>query len=181
MMLFRKFTFTFFQQKILQRCLRREWVEWVGTFVIEMIAEPNFWTIPFLKKNEKKSVNFNLSNHWTKGLPTVKTFVFFFIKFIKSWWWWWGRSRLKKNTLQILYSSGDLFSTQMYIRRSLRSWIQFCPKALAKFWRSDGWRKSIFALTSEKLRSTAFQRCISWGGVRLVEMGKNSHFLKKNA
>ena len=76
--LFRKFTFTFFQQKILQRCLRREWGEWVGTFVIEMIAEPNFWTIPFLKKNEKKSVNFNLSNHWTKGLPTVKTFVFFY-------------------------------------------------------------------------------------------------------
>ena len=68
----------FFNKKILQRCLRREWGEWVGTFVIEMIAEPNFWTIPFLKKNEKKSVNFNLSNHWTKGLPTVKTFVFFY-------------------------------------------------------------------------------------------------------
>ena len=25
-----------------------------------------------------KSVNFNLSNHRTKGLPTVKTFVFFY-------------------------------------------------------------------------------------------------------
>ena len=65
--------------------------------------------------------------------------------------------------------------------RSLRSWIHFCPKALAKFWRSDGWRKSIFALTSEKLRSTAFQRCISCGGVRLVEMGQKSDFLKKSA
>ena len=43
----------FFNKKILQRCLRREWGEWVGTFVIEMIAGPNFWTIPFLKKNEK--------------------------------------------------------------------------------------------------------------------------------
>ena len=66
-------------------------------------------------------------------------------------------------------------------RRSLRSRIQVCPKALAKFWRSDGWRKSIFALTSEKLRSTAFQRCISWGGGRLVEMGQNSDFLQKSA
>ena len=35
----------------------------MGTFVIEIIAGPKFWTIPFFKKNEKKSVNFNLSIH----------------------------------------------------------------------------------------------------------------------
>ena len=33
-----------------------------------------------------------------------------------------------------------------WLKRSLRLWIQFCPKALAKFWRPTGWRKSIFAL-----------------------------------
>ena len=42
----------------------KERLGWVGTFVIEMIAGPKFWTIPFFfKKNEKKSVNFYLSNH----------------------------------------------------------------------------------------------------------------------
>jgi len=62
-MLFRKSTFTFFQQKNITKMFK-ERLGWVGTFVIEMIAGPKFWTIPFFfKKNEKKSVNFYLSNH----------------------------------------------------------------------------------------------------------------------
>ena len=69
----------------------------------------------------------------------------------------------------------------MHIRRSLRSWIQVCPKALAKFSRLTGRRKLIFGLAPGKLRFTAFQRCVSCGGVRFVEMDQNSDVLKKSA
>ena len=53
MMLFRKFTFTFFQQKNITKMFKEGWGEWVGTFVIEIIAGPKFWTIPFLRKMKK--------------------------------------------------------------------------------------------------------------------------------
>ena len=57
--------------------------------------------------------------------------------------------------------------------------MEVIPEALPKFSRLTRRRKLIFGLAPGKLRFTAFQRCISWGGVRLVEMGQNSDFLKK--
>ena len=57
--------------------------------------------------------------------------------------------------------------------------MEVIPEALQKIARLTGRRKLIFGLAPGKLRCTAFQRCISWGGVRLVEMGQNSDFLKK--
>ena len=59
--------------------------------------------------------------------------------------------------------------------------MEVIPEALPKFSRLAGRRKLIFGVAPGKLRCTAFQRCISWGGVRLVEMGQNSDFLKKSA
>ena len=57
--------------------------------------------------------------------------------------------------------------------------MEVIPEALQKIARLTGRRKLIFRLAPGKLRCTAFQRCISCGGVRLVEMGQNSDFLKK--
>ena len=59
--------------------------------------------------------------------------------------------------------------------------MEVIPEALPKFSRLTRRRKLIFGLAPGKLRFTAFQRCISWGGVRLVEMGQNSDCLKKSA
>ena len=60
--------------------------------------------------------------------------------------------------------------------------MEVIPEALQKIARLTGRRKLIFGLAPGKLRCTAFQRCISWGGgVCLVEMGQNSDLLKKSA
>ena len=43
------------------------------------------------------------------------------------------------HTIKNLYGPHSLKSSNLCLWRSLRSRIQVCPKALAKFWRSDGW------------------------------------------
>ena len=62
----------------------------------------------------------------------------------------------------------------------MRSCDETIPEALQKILRPTG---SIFlggGYTVIKMRSIAFQRCISWGGVNGVEMGQNNDFLQKS-
>ena len=75
----------------------------------------------------------------------------------------------------------DVKEIHFPLGRTVRSWMEVIPEALPKFSRLTRRRKLIFGLAPGKLRFTAFQRCISWGGVRLVEMGQNSDCLKKSA
>ena len=77
---------------------------------------------------------------------------------ILHWIYWRGYFTLY---FTLLYIYLHCRSFHIYI---LRSWIQVCPKALAKFSRLTGRRKLIFRLAPGKLRCTAFQRCVSWGG-----------------
>ena len=64
---------------------------------------------------------------------------------------------------QICRDDGQLLS-KGYIWHSVRMSLGICPGASPKFWRSVGSIFFFFENTMRKLRSIAFQPCISWGG-----------------
>ena len=53
--------------------------------------------------------------------------------------------------------------------------------ASQKIIRSTGCKKYFFLYTIREMRSTAFQPCITLGGLHWAEMGQKNDFLKKNA
>ena len=53
--------------------------------------------------------------------------------------------------------------------------------ASQKIIRSTGCKKIFFLYTIREMRSTAFQPCITLGGLHWAEMGQKNDFLKKNA
>ena len=65
------------------------------------------------------------------------------------------------------------------LKSSLRPWT--IPEALAKVWRLV-WSINLgFGFTVRKVRSIAFRRCITLGGLHLAEMDENKDFLQKTA
>ena len=68
----------------------------------------------------------------------------------------------------------------MGLRHYVRSCDETIPEALQKILRPTGSNLLGGGEMVIKMRSIAFQRCISCGGVNGVEMGQNNDFLQKN-
>ena len=56
------------------------------------------------------------------------------------------KMKIRPNLKNVILENEAKLKGLKWLRCSLRSWIQFSPKPLAKFWQPSGWRKSVFAL-----------------------------------
>ena len=70
---------------------------------------------------------------------------------------------------------------EIAIRQLLSLKENICPERPRKSYTLQDENKYFFIYTIRKRRSTAFQPCITLGGLHWTEMGQKNDFLKKNA
>ena len=68
-----------------------------------------------------------------------------------------------------------------YKRQLLSIKENICAERPRKSYAPQDAKKYFFLYTIREMRSTAFQPCITLGGLHLAEMGQKNYFLKKNA
>ena len=97
---------------------------------------------------------------------------------------WWSQNTTDCNWLigsTPLNTQTYLRDTIYYIWQLLSIKENICPERPRKSHALQDGKKYFFLYTTRKMRSTAFQPCITLGGLHWDKMGQKHDFLKKNA